>query len=48
MSIEDAMIAAICLVNNAQLATRNVRDFAHIPGLKVLNPWRATPRPRPS
>jgi len=34
----DAQIAAICLVHDATLATRNVRDFAGC-GIRVVNPW---------
>lgn len=36
----DAMIAAICLVNDATLATRNVRDFDGL-GMKLVNPFEA-------
>lgn len=35
----DAQIAACCIVTGATLATRNVKDFEKIPGLKVINPW---------
>lgn len=39
----DAQIAACCLVSGATLATRNVKDFEAVPGLKLINPWeRAT------
>ena len=34
----DAQIAAICAAHGAQLATRNVRDFASL-DLQVINPW---------
>jgi len=37
---KDAMIAAICLVNDATLATRNVRDFDGL-DLKLVNPFEA-------
>jgi predicted nucleic acid-binding protein len=37
---KDAMIAAICLANNATLATRNVRDFEGL-DLKLVNPFEA-------
>ena len=40
MSILDAMIAAICLVNGAALATRNVRDFDGL-DLRLINPFEA-------
>ena len=36
----DALIAAICLVHGATLATRNVRDFDGL-GLKLVNPFEA-------
>ena len=36
----DAMIAAICLVHDATLATRNVRDFDGL-DLKLVNPFEA-------
>jgi predicted nucleic acid-binding protein len=38
LSIGDAMIAAICLVHGARLATRNVRDFDGL-DLKLVNPF---------
>lgn len=37
---KDAMIAAICLANNAALATCNVRDFEGL-DLKLINPFEA-------
>lgn len=43
ISFQDAMIAAIALANDMVLATRNVKDFSGISGLKVLNPWLAAP-----
>jgi predicted nucleic acid-binding protein len=39
ISVEDAQIAAIALVHQLKLATRNVRDFENIEGLEVVNPW---------
>ena len=36
----DGMIAAICLVHGATLATRNVRDFDGL-DLKLVNPFEA-------
>ncbi len=36
----DAQIAAIVLTNDAELATRNVDDFAGC-GIDVINPWTA-------
>ncbi|MBB3351984.1 hypothetical protein FHT70_001904 [Rhizobium sp. BK049] len=38
ISVQDAMIAAICLVNGATLATRNTRDFEGL-DLKLINPF---------
>lgn len=40
MSVQDAMIAAICLVHGATLATRNVRDFDGL-DLGLVNPFEA-------
>lgn len=37
----DAQIAACCLTNGATLVTRNTRDFEEIPGLELINPWKA-------
>ena len=39
ITTEDAQIASIALCNSYALATRNVRDFLHIDGLGLLNPW---------
>lgn len=36
----DAQIAAICLLREAALATRNTRDFEHT-GVVLLDPWTA-------
>ena len=33
--IADALIAATALVHDLELLTRNVRDFAHVPGLSL-------------
>jgi predicted nucleic acid-binding protein len=35
---QDAQIAAICLVEEAALATRNTKDFVKT-GVELLNPW---------
>ena len=37
---KDAMIASICLINNAALATRNTWDFEGL-DLKLINPFEA-------
>jgi predicted nucleic acid-binding protein len=38
ISTSDAMIAAICLIHGATLATRNTRDFEDL-DLKLVNPF---------
>lgn len=38
VSVEDVMIAAICLAGGHSLATRNVRDFEHA-GIELHDPW---------
>ena len=40
ISLGDAMIAAICLMHGAKLATRNVRDFDGL-DLMLINPFEA-------
>jgi predicted nucleic acid-binding protein len=39
ITTEDAQIAAIALSRNLPLATRNTKDFLHIEGLTLHNPW---------
>lgn len=39
ITTEDAQIAAIALSFNLPLATRNTKDFLHIEGLMLHNPW---------
>lgn len=39
ISHSDAQIAGFCLAHGHELATRNVRDFAHLPGLTVIDPF---------
>jgi toxin FitB len=39
MSLADAIIAATALTHNLPLVTRNVDDFKHINGLKIINPF---------
>ena len=41
ITTEDAQIAAVALSHNYGLATRNVRDFQHIEGLLLHNPWES-------
>jgi len=40
ISTEDAQIAAIALVNQLTLVTRNTKDFEDIAGMEVINPWQ--------
>lgn len=35
----DALIAAQCIVNNATLVTRNIKDFKQFKDLDVFSPW---------
>jgi predicted nucleic acid-binding protein len=39
IKLPDAIIASTSIVYNLTLITRNVKDFAHIPDLKILNPY---------
>jgi toxin FitB len=39
MSLADAIIAATALVHDLPLVTRNVDDFRHIAGLRIINPF---------
>lgn len=39
VSTEDGQIAAIALAEGLVLATRNTKDFDHIAGLRLDNPW---------
>lgn len=38
-TIEDFMIASICLRHNATLVTRNVKDFDYIDELEIVDPF---------
>ena len=38
INVADTQIAAICLVQDAALATRNTKHFEGL-GLRVINPW---------
>jgi hypothetical protein len=40
VSVEDRMIAGICLSQGATLATRNVKHFVGL-GIDLVNPWDA-------
>jgi predicted nucleic acid-binding protein len=42
MSLADAIIAATALAPDLPLVTRNVDDFKHIAGLKLINPFMAS------
>ncbi len=40
VGLADALIAATCLMHEADIATGNARDFDHL-GLSIIDPWRA-------
>lgn len=40
INTEDAQIAAIALAASMKLVTRNSKDFTHIDGLTLINPWQ--------
>lgn len=39
MALADAIIAATALVHELPLVTRNVADFKHVAGLKLIDPF---------
>ena len=39
MSLADAQIAGTCLAHATNLATRNIKDFAHVSDLTLTNPF---------
>lgn len=39
ISTEDGQIAAIALVHDMHLVTRNIKDFNGTSGLSLINPW---------
>jgi toxin FitB len=39
MSLADALIAATALVHGLTVVTRNVKDFDHLTGFPLFNPW---------
>ena len=39
IKLPDAVIAATAIIHDFTLLTRNDSDFAHIPGLRYLNPF---------
>lgn len=41
ISAEDAQIAAIARAARMSLVTRNTKDFTHIDGLTLIDPWQA-------
>ena len=41
ITVEDAQVAAIALTADLALATRNIKDFQGLDGLKLVNPWKA-------
>ena len=42
MSLADAVVAATALAHDLPLVTRNVEDFKHVAGLKLINPFEAS------
>lgn len=44
ISVEDAQIAAIAIARGMTLATRNGKDFVHIEGLDLIDPWQVNDR----
>jgi predicted nucleic acid-binding protein len=42
MSLGDALVGATAIVHRTELATRNVKDFDWIAGLKVVDPLAAS------
>lgn len=39
MGLADAIVAAPALVQSLPLVTRNIADFGHVAGLKLVNPF---------
>lgn len=39
LTIPDAVISATCLLNNAELVTKNTKDFSRVSNLKVKVPY---------
>jgi predicted nucleic acid-binding protein len=39
LKIPDAIIAATALEYQLVLLSRNIKDFAHVDGLQLVNPW---------
>ena len=39
LPVIDSLMAATAMVRHLILVTRNVKDFADVDGLKILNPW---------
>lgn len=39
LSIPDAIIAATCILNNAELLTKNLKDFKKLKELKMRSPY---------
>lgn len=43
ISVEAAQIASVALCHNLPLVTRNIKDFAGIEQMALINPWQTTP-----
>lgn len=39
----DGLLAATAVAHHLTLATHNIKDFCHIPGLQIFDPWQYTP-----
>ena len=39
LAVPDAIIASTAILNNAELVTKNVKDFRKVPDLKVRTPY---------
>lgn len=42
IAVEDAQIAAIATHHRLPLVTRNTKDFEHLSGVVLINPWETT------
>jgi len=40
LDMSDGLIAATAIHYDLTVVTRNTKDFSHLPGLHLLNPWQ--------
>jgi predicted nucleic acid-binding protein len=45
MSLGDSLVAGTALASKRTFATRNTKDFAWIPNLKLIDPFDSLPKP---